>query len=87
MTSVMLATYPEIFAGGAILAGLPYGSTYTIPAALRRMKGRGSPTVQQLETRLRNASRHQGPWPTLSVWHGSGDHTVNVSNANAILGQ
>ena len=25
MTSVMLATYPEVFAGGAIVAGLPYG--------------------------------------------------------------
>ena len=24
MTTVMLATYPEIFAGGAIIAGLPY---------------------------------------------------------------
>ncbi|MGZ9125383.1 MAG: extracellular catalytic domain type 1 short-chain-length polyhydroxyalkanoate depolymerase, partial [Candidatus Binatia bacterium] len=24
MTSVMLATYPEVFAGGAIIAGLPY---------------------------------------------------------------
>ncbi|MEE4376161.1 MAG: PHB depolymerase family esterase, partial [Candidatus Competibacteraceae bacterium] len=25
MTSVMLATYPEVFAGGAIMAGVPYG--------------------------------------------------------------
>src|ERR1700733_14442510 len=25
MTSVMLATYPDIFAGGAIIAGLPFG--------------------------------------------------------------
>src|SRR6201996_2741174 len=25
MTSVMLATYPEVFAAGAIIAGLPYG--------------------------------------------------------------
>ena len=24
MTSVMLATYPEVFAAGAIIAGLPY---------------------------------------------------------------
>ena len=87
MTSVMLATYPEIFAGGAIIAGLPYGSAYTIPAALRQMKGRGSSTAEQLERRLRNASTHEGPWPTLSVWHGSGDHTVNASNAKAILGQ
>ena len=26
MTSAMLATYPEVFAGGAIIAGLPYGA-------------------------------------------------------------
>ncbi len=87
MTSVMLATYPEIFAGGAIIAGLPYGSADTLPDALLRMKGLGSPTAKQLETRLRDASAHKGPWPTLSVWHGSGDHTVDASNANAILGQ
>ena len=87
MTSVMLAAYPEIFAGGAIIAGLPYGSADTLPAALLRMKGLGSPTAQELETRLRNASVHEGPWPTLSVWHGSGDRTVAPSNAHAILEQ
>ncbi len=87
MTSVMLATYPEIFAGGAIIAGLPYGSASTTRAALRRMKGHGSPTAFQLEARLRNASAYKGPWPTLSVWHGSADHTVDVSNAKAILAQ
>ncbi|QNI04745.1 PHB depolymerase family esterase [Halomonas sp. SH5A2] len=87
MTSVMLATYPETFAGGAIIAGLPYGSADTLPAALLRMKGHGSPTEQQLETRLRNATSHEGPWPILSVWHGSDDQTVDASNAAAILGQ
>jgi poly(hydroxyalkanoate) depolymerase family esterase len=30
MTSVMLATYSEVFAGGAILAGLPYGSASSV---------------------------------------------------------
>lgn len=87
MTAVMLATYPEIFAGGAIIAGLPYGSASSLPAALLQMKGLGTPTAQQLESRLRNASAHEGPWPTLSVWHGSGDQTVDASNAKAILGQ
>jgi poly(3-hydroxybutyrate) depolymerase len=29
MTAVMLASYPELFAGGAILAGLPYGCADT----------------------------------------------------------
>jgi poly(hydroxyalkanoate) depolymerase family esterase len=32
MTSVMLATYPEVFAGGAIVAGLPYGAADQCPA-------------------------------------------------------
>src|SRR6185369_1183200 len=34
MTSVMLATYPELFAGGAILAGLPYRCAIGLQEAL-----------------------------------------------------
>ena len=37
MTSVMLATYPELFAGGAILAGLPYRSATGAREALGTM--------------------------------------------------
>jgi poly(hydroxyalkanoate) depolymerase family esterase len=29
MTAVMLATYPEVFAGGAVIAGVPYGCANT----------------------------------------------------------
>ncbi len=87
MTSVMLATYPEIFAGGAIVAGLPYGSAHGVPQALERMRGHATPTADALATAVRSASSHQGPWPKLSVWHGSGDRTVNVANADAILAQ
>jgi poly(3-hydroxybutyrate) depolymerase len=39
MTGVLLATYPEVFAGGAIIAGLPYGSAHTLPEAFDRMRG------------------------------------------------
>lgn len=87
MTSVMLATYPDVFAGGAIIAGLPYGCASTIPAAFRRMRGHGGPTGQQLAARLRSASMHHGPWPTISIWHGSSDHTVDPSNVEAIIRQ
>jgi poly(3-hydroxybutyrate) depolymerase len=88
MTSVMLATYPEVFAGGAIIAGLPYGCADTIPEAFRSMQGQfGGPTAGQLATRLRGASDHDGPWPTISIWHGGSDNTVDPSNAEAILEQ
>ena len=33
MASVMLATYPEVFAGGAIIAGLPYGCASNVQQA------------------------------------------------------
>ncbi|BCH19576.1 extracellular catalytic domain type 1 short-chain-length polyhydroxyalkanoate depolymerase [Mesorhizobium sp. L-2-11] len=87
MTSAMLACYPEIFAGGAIIAGLPYGSAKTIPEAFDRMRGHGMPSERQLQKALRDASQHQGPWPPISVWHGSSDQTVASSNADAIIAQ
>jgi len=87
MTAVMLATYPELFAGGAIIAGLPYGCARTIPEAFDRMRGHGVPPETKLAALVRAASSHAGPWPTLSIWHGSADATVNPSNAGAIAAQ
>ncbi|MGO8078856.1 extracellular catalytic domain type 1 short-chain-length polyhydroxyalkanoate depolymerase [Rhizobium leguminosarum] len=87
MAAAMLAAYPDVFAGGAIIAGLPYASAATIPEAFDRMRGHGGPTGKELERRLRNASEHKGPWPTLSLWQGTADRTVVPSNANAIVEQ
>jgi hypothetical protein len=36
---------------------------------------------------VRKASKHNGPWPKVSVWHGSADRTVNPGNANEIVKQ
>jgi len=87
MTSVMLATYPDVFAGGAIIAGLPYGSATSMPQAFDRMRGQGGPDGPALARLVRAASDHDGPWPTISVWHGSADHTVSRANADAIVAQ
>jgi len=87
MAVAMLATYPELFAGGAIVAGLPYGCASSVPEALDRMRGHGLPAAAELEARVRSAAPHAGPWPTLSVWHGDADHTVRPTNADAIVEQ
>ena len=34
MSAVMLATYPDVFAGGAMIAGLPYGVANNVRQAL-----------------------------------------------------
>lgn len=87
MTSVMLSTYPEVFAGGAIIAGLPYGAATSVPQAFDRMRGHGHPTDAKYAAAIRTASPHPGPWPSVSVWQGDADHTVDVTNADHILGQ
>jgi poly(hydroxyalkanoate) depolymerase family esterase len=87
MTSVMLATYPEVFAGGAIIAGLPYGVASNVREALSGMYSSPARDAGELGDLVRNASNHRGPWPKLSVWHGSADRTVNPANANEIVKQ
>jgi poly(hydroxyalkanoate) depolymerase family esterase len=87
MTSVMLATYPEIFAGGAVIAGLPFGVATNVREALSGMFQSSSRAAGELGDLVRNASNHKGPWPKLSVWHGSADRTVNPANANEIVKQ
>jgi poly(hydroxyalkanoate) depolymerase family esterase len=87
MTSVLLACYPGLFAGGAIIAGLPHGSASNVPQALEAMREPGTYSAQDLGDRVRQASDYYGPWPRISIWHGSADPTVNSANADAILAQ
>jgi len=87
MTSVMLATYPEVFAAGAIIAGLPYGIATTMQDALSGMYRAASRPASDLGNLVRKASSHTGPWPRVSVWHGSADRTVNPANAGEIVKQ
>ncbi|OIQ63515.1 esterase PHB depolymerase [mine drainage metagenome] len=87
MTTAMLATYPEVFAAGAVIAGLPYGVATNVREALNGMFQSPARPAGELGDLVRNASTHQGPWPKISVWHGSADRTVNPANANEIVKQ
>jgi poly(hydroxyalkanoate) depolymerase family esterase len=87
MASALLAAYPDVFAGGAILAGLPFGVASNLWGALAAMKGKVNPSSNDLGDKVRAASPHQDRWPALSIWHGSSDKTVAPSNADAIIRQ
>jgi poly(hydroxyalkanoate) depolymerase family esterase len=87
MTSAMLATYPELFAGGAIIAGLPHGAASNINEALEAMFTPRPRPAREWGDLVRAASRHRGPWPRVSVWHGSADTVVRPDNADEIVKQ
>jgi poly(hydroxyalkanoate) depolymerase family esterase len=87
MACVMLAAYPELFAAGAILAGVAYGCADSVGEAFACMGGRAAADAKALAEEVRRASPHQGPWPRVQVWQGSADSTVVPGNAEAIVRQ
>jgi poly(hydroxyalkanoate) depolymerase family esterase len=87
MASVVLATYPEVFAGGAIIAGLPYGCASNVQQAFEAMFTEQGHVARVLGDTVRAASRHRGPWPRISVWHGTNDPIVKPSNGEDIIRQ
>jgi poly(hydroxyalkanoate) depolymerase family esterase len=87
MTSVMLATYPEAFAAGAIIAGLPFGVARNVREALTGMRASPVQPPRKLGDLVRKASQHRGAWPKVSVWHGSADRVVDPANADEIVKQ
>ena len=87
MTAVMLATYPEVFAAGAIIAGLPYRSATNVQEAFDGMFQGAPRPARAWGDLVRAASSHRGPWPRVSVWHGDADATVKPANAAEIIKQ
>lgn len=87
MTAAMLATYPDVFAGGAIVAGLPYRCAGGQSAAFSCMNPGTDLSPTQWGDRVRVASSWAGPWPIVSIWHGDADFTVRPVNQNELLEQ
>ncbi|WP_291912879.1 PHB depolymerase family esterase, partial [Accumulibacter sp.] len=87
MTTVLLATYPEVFAGGAVLAGVPYRTAKGLQEGLESIFQGRCRSGREWGDLVRAASSHQGPWPKLSVWHGDADTAVKPVNAEEIIKQ
>ncbi|MGW5283578.1 extracellular catalytic domain type 1 short-chain-length polyhydroxyalkanoate depolymerase [Streptomyces collinus] len=88
MTAVMMAAYPEKFAAGGIVAGLPYGCSDAAGGPYPCMYGWANQTPAQWGDRVRRARPgYLGPWPALTAFQGSADGTVKPSNMTDLVGQ
>ncbi|MEU3068540.1 PHB depolymerase family esterase [Streptomyces sp. NPDC007027] len=88
MTSAMLAAYPDVFAAGAVVAGIPYGCGTDVVSAFGCM----SPGVDRTPAAWAQAVRDAhpgfaGPWPRVAIWHGDQDTTVAPRNADELRDQ
>lgn len=87
MTAAMLAAYPDVFAGGAIIAGIPYRCGVGQSAAFSCMNPGSNLTPAQWGDKVRAASTWSGPWPIVSIWHGESDFTVRPMNLTESMEQ
>lgn len=87
MANAMLAAYPEVFAGGAVIAGLPYGAATGVSGAFDAMFNGRVKEPGAWGQAVRDASDHAGPWPSVSVWHGTADNVVKPINAGELIKQ
>jgi poly(hydroxyalkanoate) depolymerase family esterase len=88
MSAVMLAVYPELFAGGAVMAGGPFRCATNDNEAINVcMKGLADRTPEQWGDLVREASDHTGPFGILTIFHGDMDPTVNDQNMNELVEQ
>lgn len=98
MVAVLLAAYPDAFAGGAILAGVPYlcvslDWAWIIPWAAKTCLDYGNIWVSgpvDWGDRVRGAVaglKEPFDWPVVSIWYGVDDDVVNPVNARDLVAQ
>ncbi|WP_428485106.1 extracellular catalytic domain type 1 short-chain-length polyhydroxyalkanoate depolymerase [Rhodopila sp.] len=90
MAVALLAAYPDLFAAGASVAGLPVGTAQSGMQAIMRMASGGpalSADVWAARVRSAAPAGFAGPWPRLSICQGQADNTVAPDNANLLATQ
>lgn len=85
MAAVMLATYPELFAAGAIIAGLPYAAASSVGEAMSVMRRPPQLSARAWGDRVRGAAPAPARWPKVSIWRGDADTTVLPASSDALV--
>lgn len=84
MTNVLLGAYPDVFAGGAAFAGVPFGCFATTDGSSwnsQCAQGQLIKTAQQWGDQVRAAyPGYTGARPRMQLWHGTTDDTLRYPN-------
>ena len=87
MTNALLAAYPDVFAGGSVLAGVPAGAWTGGNECSVCGQNPPNRTPQQWGDIVRNAFSFSGQRPRVQLFHGTSDTTLNYSNLAAEIAQ
>jgi poly(hydroxyalkanoate) depolymerase family esterase len=88
LSVALLGAYPDVFAAGASMAGVPYKAATDAVSGMNAMYGLVTKTPDQWGNLVRNENpTYTGKYPTLAVFQGTNDITVNPVNATELVKQ
>lgn len=88
MTAIMLAAYPDRFAAGSVVAGLPYQCASGVASAFTCMNPGRNLAPSEWGDLVRGAHPgFEGPRPGVAIWHGTADDRVVSANATESVKQ
>jgi poly(hydroxyalkanoate) depolymerase family esterase len=88
MTEVACTTYPEVYSGGAVLAGGPYKSATSVFDAANAMNGMVDKTPTEWSTLVfAQNPGYTGNYPRMAFFHGTSDAVVNINNLTESIEQ
>ncbi len=86
--ALMLAVYPDVFAAGAIQAGIPYNCTTTFSEVSGCLSPGKNLTPAEWSKRVRDAfPSFTGTYPRVSILQGTQDSVVSTNNRVELLEQ
>jgi poly(hydroxyalkanoate) depolymerase family esterase len=87
MSAALLAAYPDRFAGGAVMAGVPAGCATDVTSGTSCMAGVDKTAKQWGDLARQGLPTHAGPWPLVTLFHGSADPVVAPLNLDELAEQ
>jgi poly(hydroxyalkanoate) depolymerase family esterase len=86
-TAVMLAAYPDRFAAGSVMSGIPYGCATDVSSGTACEQGTDKTAAQWGDLVRAADPAFTGPWPRIQIWQGTSDTTVAPANAHELVDQ
>jgi poly(hydroxyalkanoate) depolymerase family esterase len=86
-TAVLLAAYPDRFAAGSVMSGIPYGCATDVQSGTACQRGVTKAAAAWGDLVRAADPSFTGAYPRLQIWQGTSDTTVDPSNATALVDQ
>jgi len=84
MSVALLASYPDVFEAGAIMAGIPYGCAKSLTDSFTCTNGKDQ-TPDAWAALLPDKAKSSPP--RISIWQGTADYVVRPANADQLVRQ